>query len=132
MPTQRAVRGRSTRRNVGPQEQGVPNVPEVQPQGEVINAKFCEAIWMLSQIVTNQARQQRENHREMAHTSRVCEFLRMNPPSFTGSSVIEDPKNFVEELQKVFVIMNIADAERVELVSYQLKSDVVTPRKLVG
>ncbi|KAG5595356.1 hypothetical protein H5410_036588 [Solanum commersonii] len=29
----------------------------------------------------------------------------MNPPSFTGSSVIEDPKNFVEELQNVFEII---------------------------
>ncbi|WMV46295.1 hypothetical protein MTR67_039680 [Solanum verrucosum] len=101
-------------------------------QGEVINAEFYEAIWMLSQIVTNQAGKQRENHREVAHTSRIREFLKMNPLSFTGSSVIEDPKNFVEELQKVFVIMHIADAERVELVAYQLKSDLVTPQKLVG
>ncbi|WMV08219.1 hypothetical protein MTR67_001604 [Solanum verrucosum] len=46
----------------------------------------------------------------------------MNPPSFTGSSVIDDPKNFVEDLQKVFEIMHFVDAERVELAAYQLKS----------
>ncbi|WMV59177.1 hypothetical protein MTR67_052562 [Solanum verrucosum] len=45
----------------------------------------------------------------------------MNQPSFTGSSVTEDPENFVEELQKVFEIMHVADAERVELVAYQIK-----------
>jgi len=45
----------------------------------------------------------------------------MIPPSFTGSSVTEDPENFVEELQKVFEIMHIADVERVELVAYQIK-----------
>ncbi|WMV30305.1 hypothetical protein MTR67_023690 [Solanum verrucosum] len=46
----------------------------------------------------------------------------MNPPSFTGSNVTEDLENFVKELQKVFEIMHVADAERVELDAYQLKS----------
>ncbi|KAK4729884.1 hypothetical protein R3W88_022872 [Solanum pinnatisectum] len=76
---------------------------------------------MLSQVVTNQARQQRENQHEVADTSRIREFLRMNPPSFTGSSVTEDLENFVEELQKVFKIMHVIDPERVELVAYQMK-----------
>ncbi|KAK4721628.1 hypothetical protein R3W88_011861 [Solanum pinnatisectum] len=40
------------RRNV--EEQGVPNAHEVQPQGEVTNAEFREAIRMLSQALTNQ------------------------------------------------------------------------------
>ncbi|KAH0672886.1 hypothetical protein KY284_023973 [Solanum tuberosum] len=76
---------------------------------------------MLSQVVTNQAGQQRENRQEVADTSRVREFLRMNPPSFTSSSVIEETKKFIEELQKVFEIMHVADAERVELAAYQMK-----------
>jgi len=54
-------------------------------------------------------------------TSRIYEFLRMNLPSFTGSTVTEDLENFVEEFQKVFEIMHIVDAERVELVAYQMK-----------
>uniref|UniRef100_M1DAS6 Gag-pol polyprotein n=1 Tax=Solanum tuberosum TaxID=4113 RepID=M1DAS6_SOLTU len=41
-----AVRGRPARRNV--KEQGVPNTPEVQPQGKVTNAEFREAIRKLS------------------------------------------------------------------------------------
>ena len=45
----------------------------------------------------------------------------MNPPRFTGSSTIEDPGNLIEELKKVFEVMHVADIERVELVSYQLK-----------
>ncbi|WMV40811.1 hypothetical protein MTR67_034196 [Solanum verrucosum] len=115
-----AVRGRPARRNV--EDQGVPNAPEVQPQGEVTNAEFSEAIRMLSQVVTNQVGQQRENRQEVVDTSRICEFLRMNPSSFTGSSVTEDLKNFVEELQKVFEVMHVSDVERVELAAYQLKS----------
>ncbi|XP_049364745.1 uncharacterized protein LOC125829577 [Solanum verrucosum] len=53
MPPRRVVRGRPTRRNV--EEQGIPNTPEVQPQEEVTNVEFWEAIRMLSQVVTNQS-----------------------------------------------------------------------------
>ncbi|KAH0709413.1 hypothetical protein KY284_010840 [Solanum tuberosum] len=102
MPPRRAIRGRPAKRNV--EDQGVPNALEVQSQGEVTNAEFREAIRMLSQVVTNQARQQRGNREDVVDTSRIREFLRMNPPSFTGSSVTEDLENFVEELQKVFEV----------------------------
>ncbi|XP_049381308.1 uncharacterized protein LOC125845842 [Solanum stenotomum] len=76
---------------------------------------------MLSQVVTNQSGQQRENQQDVADTSRICEFLRMNPLDFNCSSVIEDPKNFVEELQKIFEVMYVVDSEGVELVAYLLK-----------
>uniref|UniRef100_M1DZY0 Gag-pol polyprotein n=1 Tax=Solanum tuberosum TaxID=4113 RepID=M1DZY0_SOLTU len=109
MPPRRVVRGRPARRNV--EDQGVPNAPEVQPQGEVTDAEFRNAIRMLSQMVTNQAGKERENQQEVVDTSRIREFLRMNPPRFTSSSVTEDPKNFVEELHKVFEVMHVADAE---------------------
>ncbi|KAH0657055.1 hypothetical protein KY285_031937 [Solanum tuberosum] len=46
----------------------------------------------------------------------------MNPPSFTGSSTTEDPKNFIEELKRVFDVMHIAGNERVELAAYQMKN----------
>lgn len=52
---------------------------------------------------------------------RIREFLRMNPPSFISSSSTEDLKNFVEELKKVFDVMYVINAERYELVAYQLK-----------
>ena len=124
MPPQIAVKGRPARRTVEKQE--LPNAPEVQPQGEVANVDFREAIRMLSQAVTNQVGQRRGARQEEADTSRIREFLRMNPPSFTGSSTTEDPENFVEELQKMFEVMHITDVERVELVAYQLKSIVRT------
>ena len=57
----------------------------------------------------------------MAETLRIRDFLRMNPPSFPGTCTTEDPKNFTKELKKVFEVMHVADTERVELSSYQLK-----------
>ncbi|KAG5614481.1 hypothetical protein H5410_014305 [Solanum commersonii] len=98
MPLRIVVRGLPARHNV--EEQELPNAPEVQPQGEVTNVEFRDAIRMLSQAVTNQVGQQRGARQEEADTSRIREFLRMNPLSFTGSSTIEDPENFIEELKK--------------------------------
>ena len=77
---------------------------------------------MLNQAVTNQVGQQRGARQEGDDTSRVREFLSMNPPCFFGSSTTEDPKNFMEELVKVFVVMHVVDTERVELVAYQLNN----------
>uniref|UniRef100_A0A0V0GR31 Putative ovule protein n=1 Tax=Solanum chacoense TaxID=4108 RepID=A0A0V0GR31_SOLCH len=80
MPPRRVVRGRPTRRNMDPQEQEVLNAPEVQPpQGEVTNAEFWNAIRMLTQVMVNQAGQQRVDRQDVADTSKVCELLRMNP-----------------------------------------------------
>ncbi|KAH0781716.1 hypothetical protein KY290_001314 [Solanum tuberosum] len=120
MPSRRAVRGHPARRNV--EEQELPNAPEVQPQGQITNTEFREAIRMLSQVVTNQAGQHRGARQEVAATSRIREFLRMNPPSFMDSRTTEDPKNFIEELKKVFKVMHVAVTERVELDAYQLKN----------
>ena len=44
MPPRRDVKGRPTRSNVEPHEQGVPNTPEAKPQGEVTNAYFWEVV----------------------------------------------------------------------------------------
>nr|XP_004239542.1 uncharacterized protein LOC101263910 [Solanum lycopersicum] len=77
---------------------------------------------MLRQVVTNQAGQQIKSRQEEVDTSRIRKFLRMNPPSFMVSITTENPENFVEELKKVFYVMHVADAKRVELTAYQLKT----------
>ncbi|XP_049414638.1 uncharacterized protein LOC125877366 [Solanum stenotomum] len=94
MPPRRVVRGLSARRNV--KEQWVPNALEMQLQGEVTNAEFREAIRMLSQVATYQVGQR-------------------------GSSVTGDPQNFIEEMKRLFNVMHVGDAERVELAAYQMK-----------
>ena len=68
--------------------------------------------------MTNQIGEKRAAQQEGVDTSIVREFLRMNPPSFTGSNTTEDPENIIKELKKVYDVMNVVDDERVELASY--------------
>lgn len=49
------------------------------------------------------------------------QFIRKNPPVFTGVLVEEDPKNFVDEREKIFCVMYATNIERVVFASYQLK-----------
>ncbi|WMV37817.1 hypothetical protein MTR67_031202, partial [Solanum verrucosum] len=45
----------------------------------------------------------------------------MNLPEFLGTQVGEDPQNFIDEVKKLFGVMQVIGNDRVELVSYQLK-----------
>lgn len=65
--------------------------------------------------MNNQVGQHSGNWQDVADTSRIREFLRINPLDFTSLSVIKDLQKFVEELQKVFEVMYVADIERVKL-----------------
>ncbi len=91
MPLRRIVIGRPAIRNV--EEPEVPNAPKVQPQGEVTNTEFREAIRMLSQTATNQVRQQRGDRQEGENTLRIWKFFMMDPPNFSGSRITEDSEN---------------------------------------
>nr|AAT39945.1 Putative polyprotein, identical [Solanum demissum] len=113
MPPRRAVRVHIAKRSVK-----VPELPNALE--EIQYADFREAIRMLSQVATYHVGRE-DNRHKVVDTSRIRELLRMNPPSFTGSSVTEDPENFIEELKRVFDVMHVAESERVELAAYQLK-----------
>ena len=45
----------------------------------------------------------------------------MNPPEFLGSQTNEDPQNFLDEIKKIFEVMQVTRNDRVELALYQLK-----------
>ncbi|KAG5609598.1 hypothetical protein H5410_020879 [Solanum commersonii] len=84
MTPRRFVRGRPARRNVDPRIKGSSTHQKCNPKK--------------SQVEFNQAGKHRGILHDVADTPNICEFLRLNPPIFTGSSVTEDPKNFVEDL----------------------------------
>ena len=73
---------------------------------------------MLSKILTNQVGQQKGSRQEEADTMRIQEFLRTNPPSFTGLNTIKYPESFVEDIKKVFDVMHVIDVERIEINAY--------------
>ncbi|XP_070036828.1 uncharacterized protein [Nicotiana tomentosiformis] len=54
-------------------------------------------------------------------SSRSKGFLNMKPPVFTGSRKDEDPKNIIDDVQKIFQVMHAIDTEASELAAYQLK-----------
>ncbi|WMV46623.1 hypothetical protein MTR67_040008, partial [Solanum verrucosum] len=53
--------------------------------------------------------------------TRVKNFTRMNPPEFHGSNVVENPQEFIDEMYKVLLIMELTPVEKLEFVVYQLK-----------
>ena len=83
------------------------------------------AVQLLTQLVAAQVQGQNAAAPRIiqgeAAGSRVRDFLHMNPPVFTGSSVTEDPQQFIDEINRIFRVMHISETEAVELASYQLK-----------
>ena len=53
--------------------------------------------------------------------ARVQDFVRMNLFEFLGSQTNEDPQNFLDEIKKIFEVMQVTENDWVELASYQLK-----------
>ena len=45
--------------------------------------------------------------------ARVRDFVRMNPPEFLGSQTNEDPHNFLDEIKKIFEVMQVTGNYRV-------------------
>ena len=53
--------------------------------------------------------------------SRLRDFVRMNPPIFLGSKVVENTQEFTDVVYKVLSVMGVTSREKAELDSYQLR-----------
>ena len=47
------------------------------------------------------------------------QFIRMNPPKFTGIKVEEDPEEFVDEMEKIFSVIHTTDSERLTYIQVE-------------
>ena len=45
----------------------------------------------------------------------------MNPPTFYGFKVDEDPQEFIDEVSKILLDIGLSTSEKSELTTYQLK-----------
>ncbi|KAH0661218.1 hypothetical protein KY284_026149 [Solanum tuberosum] len=79
---------------------------------------------MLAQSVANQNNQRvpvPEDANVGLAAARVQYFVRMNPPEFLRLQIGKDPQNFIDEVKKIFEVMQVTGSDRVELALYQLK-----------
>ena len=51
----------------------------------------------------------------------IPDFMRINPPTFHGTKVGEDPQSFIHDLFKVVDAMGVTPKDKAELAAYQLK-----------
>lgn len=53
--------------------------------------------------------------------TRVGQFMRLNPLTFIGVRVEDDPQSFLDKIQNIFYLMHATNVEGVEFSTYQLK-----------
>ena len=77
-----------------------------------------------SQDMTTQANREVVHHpHQRVNTMASClrDFTQMNPPTFYGSKVDEDPQEFIDEISKILLSMGCSTSEKDELDTYHLK-----------
>ncbi|KAK4731575.1 hypothetical protein R3W88_024563 [Solanum pinnatisectum] len=104
-----------------------PTVPPLVPHIPS-DHDFKSAICMLAQLVAVQCQSIAPDvagPSEGPRSSRVHEFLALNPPKFTGIDRRKDPQHFVDQLHRIFRVLHASAIESVELAAFQLHNIAV-------
>ena len=62
---------------------------------------------------------------DRAASLRTQDFLKMDPPTFIGSYLNEDPQDFIDQIQRALDVIHITGRETVELAAYRFKREAI-------
>ncbi|XP_060195149.1 uncharacterized protein LOC132624378 [Lycium barbarum] len=131
--SQRAT-AEATHEETVPTQTAVPTAPTASPPN-TSDMDMRGAIQLLTHIVANQAQRQESapclSANGGSNSSRTQEFLRMKPPTFTGTKAEEDPQNYIDGLQKVFRIIHVTETEAAEYAPHMVPDMRATVRRFV-
>lgn len=83
----------------------------------MINAKFHQSIHMIDQLVASQA-ERSASCISSSKAIRVIQFKMLNTPTFTGVKEEEDPQGLMDEIKKIFRVMQATNVEGVNFFTY--------------
>ncbi|XP_070037267.1 uncharacterized protein [Nicotiana tomentosiformis] len=94
---------------------------EQTPQLDAPGHEMSDAIQLFTRLVAAQSRRQEVGigHADRAISTRVHDFINLDPPVFTGVDPNEDPHIFI--MQRTLRVMKATATELVELASYKLR-----------
>ena len=101
-----------------------------EPPINVVDQDLRNAVQLLTRIVAGQAQGQAipttgPSGTDRAASLRTQDFLKMDPPTFTGSDLNEDPQDFIDQIQRALDVMHVTGRETVELAAYRFKGEAI-------
>ena len=104
----------------GPAEASAPPAAPIEvpiPPPGASDQDLRGAIQLLTQLVAAQAHRQNVDIYVAAQggvaESKIKDFLRMNPPEFTGSTLTEDPQQFIDETHRICWVMRGSNSDTI-------------------
>ncbi|PHU15994.1 hypothetical protein BC332_17199 [Capsicum chinense] len=97
-----------------------------EPLINVVDQDHRNAVQLLTRIVSGQAIPTTgPSGTDRAASLRTQNFVKMDPPTFTGSDLNKDPQDFIDQIQRALDVMQVTGRETVELAAYRFKGEAI-------
>ncbi|XP_070019825.1 uncharacterized protein [Nicotiana sylvestris] len=91
------------------------------PPSSTTDQDMQSVVQLLTSLVVVQAQRQNTGAVDKPISTRVCDFINLDPPLFTGSDPKEDPLTFIDQVHRTLRVVHASNTEAVELASYRLR-----------